>query len=181
MTMPDASQASDGFKIRGDITIAVRCAKTGALKRRYEVRNTIAYVGLGAILKLLGDGTYGTSGDGLIAWIQPGGGDTGSAPSPTPPARTDTSVENAFAGTQVAGSEYAAPTACAITAVAGPPAVHRVRVTATVPSTDLNGKTINEVALLLADETLLARQIQPNVDKDGAVTVDYTWDISLTA
>lgn len=169
--------------LKGVMCVSVRNVKTGQVLRRFEIRNTITYQALTAMVRLIADAAFAGSpnrGDGLLAYIKPGGGVTGSAPSPTAPTRNDTDTENPFV---VGMADYVTAVTCDTTTTSGTGVDDGffVTVTASIPSTDLNGMTLNEAGLFLGNGWLFARQLHPAINKDSGLAVDYDWRISFTS
>lgn len=175
--------------MRGDLSVVVRLAKTGAVHWRYDIRNTITYIALKDMVNLLAQLT--TSADGpesfQIAYLGVGaGGD--------PAARTNTDLNTPVL--PVHGSRYFLDLAGGKSvSVTGP---YELQLTATIPTTDLNGDTLREAGLFtkgISTATdpgeypassgrhveLFARQVHPPFQKDPAFVVEYDWRIAFTS
>lgn len=179
--------------MRGDLSVIVRRAKTGAVHWRYDIRNTITYLALKDMINLLAQ--LPTSPDGpesfQIAYLGVGG--DASLP-PSPATRTDTDLNVPVL--PVYGSRYFMDlTGGKTLQVTGP---YELQLTATIPTTDLNGDTLREAGLFtkgISSATtpgeypaasgryveLFARQIHPPVLKDPAFVIEYDWRIAFTS
>lgn len=182
--------ADASMKFVGTMCVAVRRVDTNEVIRRYEIRNTITYVGLQGMIYMLGSTGFYPDTDGalLFSHIRPGGDLTSNGPSsPAAPTRNDVDVENPII--DPGPDAYEAGTSASV--VTSPGDGYYAEFSATVGTTDCNGYTINEAALCFADDNdevltalgsrVFARQIHPNIEKTSLIAIDYTWRVAITA
>lgn len=154
--------------LRGEVTIEVRRAGAPPGERpvrRIVVRNTITYSGLNALLALLAQASI-TPGDYAARKLVPG-------TNGTPPTPGDLAM-----GAAVGGSDQI--TLGAPNFSLNTPARELI-VTGTLSTAQANGQTLREIGLVLQNGTVFARQVHPAFEKDGSMSVTYTWRISVTA
>lgn len=149
--------------LRGEITVTIR--REGRAPVRLTVRNTITYVGLNALLTLFAQVSI-TASDYAPRKLVPG-------TNATPPTPGDIAM----------GAPVSAPDQVTLT---GPSFTHNTAsrelvITGTLATTQANGLTLAEIGLVLNNGTVFARQVHPAFEKDGTMSVTYTWRISTTA
>lgn len=149
--------------VRGDMRVIVKDAVTLEVIRRFEIRNTITYLALGALARLIAQNTY-TLTDYKVTTLRLGTGTT-------PPAKTDVALD-----TQV--FSIALTDGMRLVTTTGP---YELKILTTLGSGDANGNTLTEAGVFLTNGDLFCRQIHPAVPKTGALVVDYDWRISFTA
>jgi hypothetical protein len=163
---------------RGDICIKVKDAKTGKLLRKIEIRNTITFLFADVVLELLAQRAADpTAVNNSIYTLRVG---TGS----TAPTRADTNLGNPVFGMILTDPNK-------ITGLPG-----ELEITSTLESGDANGNTLSEAGLFTKGPStgsldapgatgvtprLLARQIHPGIPKTSALTLEYSWKLSITA
>lgn len=159
----------DALALRGEVTIVVtRVGPTDGLQRpvrRIVVRNTITYVGLVAMLTLLAQASI-TPGDYAIRKLVPG-------TNGTPPTPGDLAM-----GAAVGSSDQISLSGVSFSLNAS---TRELTVSGTLSTGQANGQTLREIGLQLQDGTLFARQVHPAFEKDGSMSVTYTWRLALTA
>ncbi len=179
--------------MRGDLRIAVRLAATGEVTWRYEIRNTITYVALSNLVTLIAQKTYGSAGaindptNSAVTYLRVGDNNTA-------PVRANTNLGNVLPS---AIAPYTIPLIDAnkTLTVVNP---FEMKITATIPTGDLNGSTLREAGLFTRGSTtvsppgeypaasgrypeLFARQVHPDIVKTVAFVVDYDWRIAFTS
>lgn len=151
-------RSANAVGVRGEVTIVVR--RPGSPVRRIVVRNTITYLGLNAILALLANDGVG------LGRLVPG-------TNGTPPTPGDIAM-----GSPLGPDDQIVLSGPNFTRA---PATRELLVTGTLATTQANGETLREIGLRLVDGTLFARQVHPAFEKDGTMSITYTWRIAATA
>lgn len=158
-------------RLRGEVTIEIRrpgaegVETSGALVRRIVVRNTITYTGLNALLTLLAQASI-TPVDYAARRLVPG--TNGTPPTPgdlalgAPVGSSDQVV--------LSGVNFSHNTSSRELIISG-----------TLTTGQANGLVLREIGLQLQNGSLFARQVHPFFEKDGSMSVTYTWRISVTA
>lgn len=152
----------DRIALRGEVSLIIQ-RPSGV--RRIVVRNTITYVGLNALLALLAQaGT--TPGDYAMRTLVPG-------TNGTPPTPGDLSL----------GAPLGAPDQITLSApnFSHNTATRELIVTGTLSTSQGNGSTLREIGLALDNGDLFARQVHPGVEKDGSMSITYSWRFGVTA
>jgi len=187
--------------LRGDLRIVVRRADSGAVHWRYEIRNTITYVALRSLVHLISQKTTTTAADYAVKYLRIGGYPTGFPVVMVPPTRSDINLQLPLS---LSTSKYLSLGDTEKTLSLANP--FEMKITATLPTTELNGNDLTEAGLFIrgtttatipappvspdneinpADPThypeLFARQIHPAIPKSNAFVVDYDWRIAFTS
>lgn len=152
------------FKLRGDLQIDVYDVQRQRPLRKYAIRNTIVYDGLNSPLYLWSQDT-GSPTDWRLTKLVPG-------TNGTPPTVGDVGL-----GAPLGPSDEMPMTASNRTVV---PALGELVLTTTLSTSQANGQTLREVGLFMGSGLLFARQIHPAIDKNGAITITYTWRLAIT-
>ena len=170
----------DGIPMRGDLTVVVKDATTGEIKKRIEIRNKITFLAADVLVELLAQrATDPVPGYNSIFSMRMG-------TSNTPASRADTNL-----GAFVIGKELTD-----VDKVTGVPG--ELQFSATLEAADANGSTLQEAGLFTkgdagvptpsdapgtapGDPRMFARQIHPAIIKSVAITVEYSWRIAFTA
>lgn len=163
------ARAYDAAKMRGDLQIVVRSAKTNKILRQIAVKNTITYRGLNAPLYLLAQ-------DGIVVadyritqlW---------AGTNSTPPSRSDIGLGSALPTDPSTGGLVTL--SAANRSISEP--TSELLITASLDTAHANGYSLSEVGLFLANGQMFARQVHPTIPKTGAITVSYSWRIATTA
>lgn len=150
-------------KARGEVTVELR--RDDGDVRRMVVRNTITYGGLNGMLRLLAQATI-TPSDFALRRLVPG-------TNGTPPTPGDLAL-----GAPVGPSDQIVLTGANFTEL---PASREIIVTGTLATGQANGQVLREIGLAFQNGTLYARQVHPAFEKDGTLSVTYTWRLSVTA
>lgn len=153
--------------MRGDLRIRVRDAKTDAVLRRIQIKNTITYKALKALVHLLAQVTGDTVGNFKVTGLHVG---TGA----TPPDRTQTALVTEVA--IIALSDV--PSEDKFITDSGP---YELKILATLEASVGNGNTLQEAGLFLVNGDMMARQVHPGIAKTAAIVIDYDWRIEFTA
>lgn len=149
------------FRLRGDVEMLIHGAD-GELLRRIEIRNTITYDGMGALLYLLSqDGV--TVGDYQITELRAGS-------SAVPPSRSDTAL----------GDQKVVKALSAANRLRSLPTGELVIQTQLATHEGV-GQTLREAGLFLGNGQLFARQVHAAIEKTDAISITYSWRISVTA
>jgi len=174
--------------MRGDLRVAVRRADTGEVTWRYEIRNTITYVALGNMVNLIAQKTTVTPADYAVNYLRVGDNNTA-------PVRSNTNLGNVIIYPALLPYTLDLLDANKTLTTTNP---FEMKITATIPATDLNGFTLREAGLFTRGTTLVAppgeypaasgfypelfaRQVHPDIVKGPAFVVDYDWRISFTS
>lgn len=170
----------DGIPMRGDLSIIVRDAKTGEVKRRIEIRNKITFLAADVLLELIAQrATDPAPATNAIFSMRMGTSNTAAS-------RADTNL-----GAFVIGKELAD-----VDKVTGVPG--ELQFSATLEAADANGSTLQEAGLFTTgdagtptpsdtpgvapgDPRMFARQIHPAIIKSVAIAIEYSWRIAFTA
>lgn len=153
------------FKLRGDLQVDVYNVKKQCRVRTYAMRNTIVYDGLNSPLYLWSQDTGSPTDHRLVKLV--------SGTNGTPPTVGDTGL-----GAPLGGADEMPMTASNRTVV---PALGELVLVTTLSTTQANGQTLREVGIFMGNGLLFARQIHPAIDKNGAITVTYTWRLAVTS
>ena len=163
-----ASRLSDRIRVRGYIGFTIRDAKTGRVLRRYEDRNTITYLGLSSLIYM---------------WSQ-----RVADPAPSTFKVTELHVSTGNTAPTAADTNLATPGSAVVLALTDPSKTVTVaaptfelRLAATLQAGQGNGLTFKEAGVFLSNGNMIARQIHPNIDKTGAIVIDYDWRLDLVA
>jgi hypothetical protein len=177
--------------MRGDLRIIVRWASTGAVHWRYEIRNTITYVALKAVVNLIAQKTTLVDpADYKVAWLRVGTGVVA-------PVRADTNLGIPAPDLTFPLTPHSIPLGDAekVLSISNP---FEMKVLATLAATEGNGLNLTEAGLFTRGGTivqppgeyptasgkypeLFARQIHPAIPKSGAFVIDYDWRIAFTS
>lgn len=146
---------------RGDLRITLRDARTGAVIRRIQIKNTITAEGLRAMVEVFRQ--KADPEDFRFKEIRVGKG-------VTPPERSDaaladhvTTIQLVEASTE--GSQINDP--------------YEIKILATLERTQANGVSLCEAAIGMMNGSIFARQIHPIITKNEALVIDYDWRISF--
>lgn len=166
--------------MRGDLTVVVRDAATGKIKKRIEIRNKITFLAADVLVELIAQ----RASDPTAAYDSMFSMRMGS--SNTPASRSDSNLGAFVVGKQLADVNK-------ITGVPG-----ELEFTATLGASDGNGSTLQEAGLFTrgsagsptpsdapgtapGNPRMFARQIHPPIPKTAAIVLDYSWRIAFTA
>lgn len=144
----------------GWITVRTKEIATGEVRVVYDGENLITDNGLTMLSRLLAQQT-GVPADLKITTIKFGDGST-------TPAVTQTTI---------AGSEVENETVTATEDVAAIPGL--IEFEAELDTTEGNGSTISEVALMTSNGTMFARQLIEPVAKDNTITLTANWRLQF--
>jgi hypothetical protein len=158
------SKVSDGIKLRGDVIMYVKNSRTGKVITKYEIRNTIVYGGLNALIQLLAQNT----GDPAASALQLTALNVGTGT--TAPTRADTGLVAQVASISLVSANRIESLATSA-----------LTVSATLGSGVANGYTLTEAGLFLSNSTMYARQIHPAIPKTIAITIVYQWQLGFTS
>lgn len=177
-TVQHNQQAMDGIPMMGIMALWIRDAKTGLVKRHFEIRNKITFLAADVLVELIAQrATDPVPARDLIFSMRMGSSNTAAT-------RADTNLGAFIIGKQLAD----------VNKVTGGPG--ELTFTATLASGDANGNTLREAALFTAGAAasvsdapgttpgstrMIARQIHPDVPKNSSIAVDYSWTIAFTA
>lgn len=152
-------------KLRGDIQIDIHREGCERPLRRYAIRNTIVYNGLNSPLYLWAQDT-GSPTDWRLVKLVPG-------TVGTPPTVGDIALGSALGPSDeinlVAANRNVVP------------ASGELIITGSLTTSQAVGQNLREVGLFMGNGQLFARQVHPVIAKTGAITVTYTWRISVTS
>lgn len=156
------------FKVRGDMKITVRDAVTNEVLRTIEIRNTITYAGLTALVYLIAQRAVDpVPGDKKITALR---ASTGAVA----PTRNDTTLATPAGEVTLALADGdKTPT------VAAP--LFELKLTTTMDAATGNGKNFVEAGVFMSDATMIARQIHPLIAKSVAIIINYDWRLTFTA
>ncbi len=156
------AESTDYAPLRGDVTMYVRDAETGELLERHEIRNTITYLGMTGLIRLLAQNGV-TLTDYGIAQLRVGTGTTA-------PTRVDTNlVASVFSMTLTNTDRFESIS------------TGELIITKTLGAGSANGSILTEAGLFLSNGDIFARQIHPAITKSALITVTYEWRISFTS
>lgn len=145
----------DRFTMRGDVCLTVRDAAGNAVST--EHKNLIVTMGKRRLVKILG-GAYGAAAVGLTT-IQVGSGTTPASPD-------QTALVSLLASYTIGTVTYPSDTS--------------VQFSYTIPSTALNGESLNELGLVgPGDDPLFSRVVIGTINKTSAYTVQIDWLVSI--
>jgi hypothetical protein len=170
----------DGIPMRGDLSITVRDAKSGKVRKKIEIRNKITFLAADVLVELLAQrATDPATTANTIFSMRMG-------TSSTAASRADTNLGAFVIGKALADVDK-------VTGVPG-----ELQFSATLEAADGNGSTFQEAGLFTAgsagvptasdtpgtspgDPRMFARQTHPAIIKSIAITVEYSWRIAFTA
>jgi len=179
--------------MRGDLRITVRRADTGEKTWGYEIRNTITFSALSNLVLVLAQKTFGSPGalndptNSSVLYLRVGD-------NVTAPVRSNTNLLSPLPSS-IAPYTITLIDANKTLTTSNP---FEMKITATIPATDLNGSTLREAGLFTRGSTsvappgeypvasgrypeLFARQVHPDIVKNAAFVVDYDWRIAFTS
>lgn len=166
--------------MRGDLTVTVRDARSGAVIWSKEIRNKITFLAADLLVELIAQRTTDpTTSYNSIYSMRMG-------VSNTPASRSDINLGSFVIGKVLADVNK-------VTGVAG-----ELQFIATLGTADANGYTLQEAGLFTRGSAgsptpsdtpgtapgtvrMFARQIHPPVPKSAAITIEYSWRIAFTA
>ena len=170
----------DGIPMRGDLTVVVKDAHTGEVKKRIEIRNKITFLAADVLVELLAQrASDPVPGQNSIVSLRMGTSNTAAS-------RSDTNLGAFVIGKELTDVDK-------VTSVPG-----ELQFSATLEAEDANGSTLQEAGLFTkgdagsptpsdtpgtapGDPRMFARQIHPAIIKSAAITVEYSWRIAFTA
>lgn len=150
----------------GSIQIDVRDVRyPGRKPRRYATFNTIVYNGMNSPLYLWSQDT-GSPTDWRIVKLTPG-------TNGTPPTYGDVGLGASLGGPADINLTSANRQVVASTG--------ELIITGTLGTGQANGQSLREIGLFMGSGALFARQVHPQIDKTGSITVTYTWRLAITS
>lgn len=154
-------QATDAFRVRGDLAVIVRRVSDRKVIERQFIRNTITFNGLYGLLRLWKQDDN-VAADYQIASIRVGSGNT-------PPTRDDPSLFTPVATLALTAPsrQLSLPTS-------------ELVLTATVGTSVAVGSTICEAGWFYANGQMGGRQVHVPINLSGLITVSYQWRLAVT-
>lgn len=164
----------------GTLTVRVRDAVTGEVKRNVVIKNKITYLAADVLVELIAQrGADPSAAYQRIFSMRMGASSTAAT-------RADTNLGAFVFGFQLLDINKT---------VSAP---GELQFTATLQAGDANGNTLREAGLFTAgdaatptasdapgtgpgDVRMFARQVHPDIAKNSAIVVDYSWTIAFTA
>lgn len=159
--MTPAMDGSTLIGVRGDLEVVVTSVRTGKVRKRYLIKNTITYLGVAALLELM---TQDGAAPSTFQFTALQAGTTG-----LPPTRGDTSL-----GSSVITKAFTSANRVKSLSTG------TVSFQTSLGPLEAVGQDLREAGLFLASGTMFSRQTHPTIPKTSGISVSYIWRITIT-